>query len=142
MRKILAPFVGILLVCSYCQAQVTAMALTGHIRDLKVETDSVSFRLTGHFSYPIHGKKDGTWNIDVEDVFIKISMADAQADTTNETGFKPSSIIPLNKIADYLKDRNQTQKTVVIGIASPVLYFSDYSVIEKVEAKKIVVLGG
>jgi len=116
------------------------MALTGSVRDLKVENDTVSFRFTGHISCPIHGKSDGTWNINVEDVVIKIGKFDAARDSTDENIYTTYPLIPLDKVSAYLKERSDTQRTTVIGIASPVVYFSDLCAITKIETKKIVVL--
>jgi len=138
MRKLLGTLVLTLLAYSCCFAQTGAMALTGRVRDLKVENDTVSFRFSGHISFPIIGKSDGTWNINVEDVVIKISKFDTASDSPNEN-IAPA--IPLNKISTYLKERNETQKTAVLGLASPVVYFSDWCAITKIETKKIVVVG-
>jgi len=138
MRKLLGTLVLTLLTYSCCHAQTGAMALTGRVRDLKIENDTVSFRFSGHISFPIVGKSDGTWNINVEDVVIKISKFDAASDSLNEN-IAPA--IPLNKVSTYLKERNETERTAVIGIASPVVYFADWCVITKIETKKIVVVG-
>ncbi len=133
MRALLT--VTLLLVASFSAFADSSMALTGKVADIESEGDILKFRFTGHINFPVKGLKQKSFDLNVTNLPIWVGKWSPKSVGQGPQKFKEKDVIP----SDQLREKLRTDRTLVIGIASPKMSFSDDCELTLIETDKIIV---